>query len=106
MTKPRGLAVHPLHGYLFYSDWHEKDPHIGRANMDGSDHKVLFRSPLVRWPNGLAIDYIANRVYWVDAQKDFIASCDLDGKQFKQVLSREPQLVHPFAVAIHKVFKT
>ncbi len=44
-----------------------------------------------------------NRLYWVDAQKDFIASCDLDGKAFKKVLENVPELIHPFSIAIHKV---
>ncbi|TRY76952.1 hypothetical protein TCAL_09210 [Tigriopus californicus] len=101
MSRPRGLAIHPLEGYLFYSDWNEKQPHIGRTNMDGSDQKMLFSRPLVQWPNGLAIDYIANRIYWVDANKDFIASCDLDGRSFKKVLSG-PTLVHPFSISVFK----
>ena len=61
LLKPRGLAVHPLEGLLFYSDWDDKAPLIGRTNMDGTDHKVLFTTPQVRWPNGLSIDYIAHR---------------------------------------------
>ncbi len=127
LSKPRGLAVHPAHGYLYFSDWNEDRPRVARANMDGSEvrsnffilcHmgkriwffffplfqvKVLQTSPHVQWPNGLSIDYIANRVYWVDAREDYIASCDLDGNNFKKVLSRVPQIVHPFAVAVHKV---
>ena len=42
------------------------------------------------------------RLYWVDAQKDYIASCDLDGKGFKKVLEHHSKLVHPFSVTIHK----
>ena len=41
LTKPRGIAVHPLHGHLFYSDWNEENPHIGRTDMDGSNRKVV-----------------------------------------------------------------
>ena len=33
LRKPRGLAVHPLHGYLFYSDWNEENPHIGNVQF-------------------------------------------------------------------------
>lgn len=98
VTKPRGIAVHPFHGYLYYSDWNEANPHIGRAAMDGSGVTVLFKVPVVQWPNGLAIDFVANRLYWVDAQKDMIASCDLDGKDFKQVLFNSPHVKHPFSV--------
>jgi hypothetical protein len=77
LGKPRGIVVHPKLGLLFYSDWHEDNPHIGTANMDGSDPRPLFGAPLVQWPNGLSIDPLANRLYWVDAQKDYIASCDM-----------------------------
>lgn len=101
LDKPRGLVVHPIHGYLFYSDW-GSNPNIGRANMDGSGHRILFSSPIVQWPNGLTLDYMANRLYWVDAQKDTISSCTYDGKDYKSVLSKVKQLTHPFAVAIHK----
>ena len=37
LSKPRGIAVHPIHGYLFYSDWDDQNPHIGRTNMDGTE---------------------------------------------------------------------
>jgi hypothetical protein len=47
LTKPRGIAVHPLHGHLFYSDWNEENPHIGRTDMDGSNRKVHFSSRLL-----------------------------------------------------------
>lgn len=106
LGKPRGLAIHLLHGYLFYSDWDEENPHIARVNLDGSGRKELYTKHtkhVVQWPNGLTVDTIAERVYWVDAKQDFIASCDLDGKHFKIVLSKVPQLLHPFGVAIHKV---
>eukprot|EP00095_Tigriopus_kingsejongensis_P005304 maker-scaffold337_size202799-snap-gene-0.21 protein:Tk05304 transcript:maker-scaffold337_size202799-snap-gene-0.21-mRNA-1 annotation:"sortilin-related receptor" len=101
VSRPRGLAIHPMEGYLFFTDWNKMHPQIGRANLDGSDRKVLFTRPLVQWPNGLSIDYIANRVYWVDADKDFIASCNLEGTGFKKVLSGSV-LVHPFAISIFK----
>ncbi len=37
LSKPRGLAVHPIHGYLYFSDWNEQRPQVARANMDGSN---------------------------------------------------------------------
>ncbi len=39
----------------------------------------------------------------MDAQKDYISSADLDGGNRKKILSHVPELVHPFAVAVHKV---
>ena len=51
--------------------------------MDGSNRKILFQKPIVQWPNGLTIDFVANRLYWIDAKKDTISSCRYDGTDFK-----------------------
>ena len=93
LGKPRGIVVHPKQGLLFYSDWHEDKPHIGRANMDGTDPQVLFGAPLVQWPNGLSIDPLANRLYWVDAQKDYIASCDMVNKPWGSFINDVTQIL-------------
>merc|ERR550532_2340695 len=94
LGKPRGIAVHPTEGFIFYSDWKEKAACIGRARLDGSDHKKIVttrdgdKTPILGWPNGLAIDLQAtpSRLYFVDAQKDFVASCRLDGSDFRKVI--------------------
>ena len=41
---------------------------------------------MVQWPNGVTIDFFADRLYWVDAKSDYIASADLDGKNIKKIL--------------------
>jgi hypothetical protein len=41
----------------------------------------------VKWPNGLTVDTVAERLYWVDAQLDYISSTDLDGENIKKVLA-------------------
>lgn len=102
LSKPRGIVVHPLEGYLFWTDWSKKKAAISRSNLDGTDIRVLFTSPQVIWPNGITIDFIAERVYWVDASKDYIASCDLNGKSFKKVLEQDNRVAHPFAVGVYK----
>lgn len=102
IKKPRGIAVHPVAGFLFYTDWDTAKPHIGRTYMDGTHQKIILSTPAVQWPNGLSIDFHASRVYWVDAGKDIIASVNLDGKDLKHVLSKVSQLHHPFSVGIHK----
>lgn len=102
LAKPRGIAVHPMAGYLFWTDWNAFNPSVSRANLDGEDKKELFTSPEVFWPNGITIDFIAERIYWVDASKDYIASSDLNGKGFLKVLHSDARVEHPFAVAVHK----
>ncbi|XP_058466286.1 sortilin-related receptor-like [Malaya genurostris] len=102
LNKPRGIVVHPLQGFLFWTDWNALRPSVSRANLDGSDVKVLFTKPDVVWPNGVTIDYMAERLYWVDASKDYIASSDLNGKNFINILQQDSRVAHPFAVAVLK----
>ncbi|TKC35360.1 hypothetical protein EI555_000322 [Monodon monoceros] len=67
---------------------------IERANLDGSERKVLINTDL-GWPNGLTLDYDTRRIYWVDAHLDRIESADLSGK-LRQVLVSH--VSHPFAL--------
>lgn len=102
LSKPRGIVVHPTAGYLFWTDWSFTKPSISRSNLDGTEVRVLFTKPQVVWPNGVTIDYIAERVYWVDASRDYIGSCDLSGKSFVKIIEQDSRVSHPFAVAVHK----
>lgn len=48
---------------------------------------------MVQWPNGVTIDFFADRLYWVDAKSDYIASADLDGKNIKKILEGTVSIV-------------
>ncbi|XP_046384183.1 sortilin-related receptor-like [Ischnura elegans] len=100
LSEPRGIAVHPMQGYVFWTDWSPGDASVSRANLDGSDVCKLFTEPLVDLPNGITVDHIAERIYWVDAAS--ICSSDLDGKMFRKVISNDGQGFYPFAVAVFK----
>lgn len=69
-----GIALHPQNGYMFWTDWSAEDPSINRANLDGTNNLTLFGKNKVEWPNGITVDYISNRIYWVDAKRDYIGS--------------------------------
>lgn len=56
--------------YMYWTDWGEM-PKIERANLDGTDRVVLLNTSL-GWPNGLAIDCVAGKLYWGDAKTDKI----------------------------------
>ncbi|CAG9765567.1 unnamed protein product [Ceutorhynchus assimilis] len=102
LKKPRGVAVHPQAGYIFWTDWSSESPSVNRANCDGTNPKILFGKEKVEWPNGITIDYIANRIYWVDARKDYIGSADLHGDGFVNIVHNTDVVSHPFAVAVFK----
>lgn len=55
---------------MYWTDWGQH-PKIERANLDGTARVVLLNSSL-GWPNGLAIDYTAGKLYWGDAKTDKI----------------------------------
>ena len=59
--------------YMYWTDWGEH-PKIERANLDGTERLVLLNSSL-GWPNGLAIDHAAGKLYWGDAKTDKIEVC-------------------------------
>jgi low density lipoprotein receptor-related protein 5/6 len=65
LKEPRGLAVDPLRGYLFWCDWGQP-AHIGSASMEGADQRHLIVDKNIIRPNGIAVDNIAQYIYWVD----------------------------------------
>ena len=67
--------------YLFWTDWGD-EPKIQRATMDGKSIKIIVNTN-IHWPNGLTIDYDTDTLYFVDAYKDRIDQCNLDGGERK-----------------------
>lgn len=102
LKQPRGIAVDPVHGYMFWTDWAKEKPSVNRADLDGNNVKMLFTAPIVEWPNGITIDHIQSRIYWTDANKDFIASSDFHGQRLKKVIEKRKFITHPFAIAVFK----
>lgn len=64
--------------------------------MDGSDRMVLINDS-IEWPNGLTVDYTADRIYWTDAGFHVIESAHLDGKDRKVI---KQGLYHPFGITV------
>ena len=81
--------------YFYWTDWGSKAK-IERADLDGSNRKVLVNTSLI-WPNGITIDYVERKLYWGDAGTDKISCVSLDGTGRKVVLSGPP---HVFGVSI------
>ena len=55
---------------LYWSDWGTR-PFIRRMGMDGSAITDIVTTGLY-WPNGLALDFYSERIWWCDAQLDRI----------------------------------
>lgn len=54
---------------------------IERSGMDGTDRTILVKN--LGWPNALALDQPAGRLYTLDASKDIAFSMNLDGSDIK-----------------------
>ncbi|CAG2178352.1 unnamed protein product, partial [Oppiella nova] len=99
--KPRGIALNVMIGYIFLTDWGNTRPGIIRCELDGENVKVLFNETVVSWPNGIAVDYLTNKIYWVDAKRDYIASADFEGHHLTYI-SEGDSTPHPFALGVFK----
>ncbi|XP_043931281.1 low-density lipoprotein receptor-related protein 2 [Protopterus annectens] len=97
LNTPRSIVVHPVIGYIFWTDWY-RPAKIMRAWGDGS-HSVPLINTTLGWPNGLAIDWSSLRLYWVDAFFDKIEHSTFDGLD-RQNLGRISQMSHPFGLTI------
>ncbi|XP_045777367.1 low-density lipoprotein receptor isoform X7 [Maniola jurtina] len=96
LEEPRAIALNPLDGWMYWTDWGQV-PKIERAGMDGS-HRQTIVSYDVKWPNGLTLDLVRKRVYWVDAKLNTISSCNYDGTARRVVLYSTDFLRHPFSI--------
>lgn len=71
---------------MYWSDWGD-NPKIERAGMDGSSRITLIKDNLT-WPNGLAIDHDAGKIYWADGGTKSIEFSNLDGSNRKVLIGR------------------
>ena len=65
---------------MFWTEWdvgdHYTKSSIARANMDGTNvRRILYQD--VFWPNSLAVDFITDRIFFVDGKIGLIESSDL-----------------------------
>ncbi|XP_062567175.1 low-density lipoprotein receptor-related protein 2-like [Saccostrea cucullata] len=86
LYSPREIVVYPSKGFLFWTEF-GNITEIGRAYMDGSS-KTYIATTDIGWPNGLAIDFTSDRIYWTDGQKNRIEFSDLNGGN-RQVLTTD-----------------
>uniref|UniRef100_A0A8C5B335 Low-density lipoprotein receptor-related protein 2 n=1 Tax=Gadus morhua TaxID=8049 RepID=A0A8C5B335_GADMO len=109
LGKPRGIALDPTVGFMFFSDWEavNGEPGLERAYMDGSNRYGIIRSKL-GWPAGITVDIPAQRVYWVDSLYDYLETATYDGLHRKTVVHGGSLIPHPFGLSLfeHNVYYT
>lgn len=97
---PSAIVVDPFSGLMYWADWSDILPDNGRidvADMNGNNRKVFVKEN-IHWPAGLAIDFIAKRLYWTDYHKKSIESIGLDGGDRRV---ETPKILHfPVGLAV------
>lgn len=100
LEEPRAIALDPYEGYMYWTDWGNQ-PYIGKADMDGTNIKILINESL-GWPNALTIDYVTKEIFWADAREDYIAVSDMNGQNRWIVATRKTSqnIQHVFALTV------
>lgn len=88
--------------YIYWTNSDLANPSIERAALDGKNREVLVKEDLFM-PAGIAIDHLAQRLYWADMREGIyyrIESTNLDGKERQIVYEGTHQ--KPFGIAVGK----
>ncbi|XP_074077497.1 low-density lipoprotein receptor-related protein 8 isoform X7 [Macrotis lagotis] len=106
LSEPRAIAVDPLHGFMYWSDWGDQAK-IEKSGLNGVDRQVLVLDN-IEWPNGITLDLLSQRLYWVDSKLHQLSSIDFNGGNRKILIFSVDTLSHPFGIAVFedKVFWT
>ncbi|XP_062572883.1 low-density lipoprotein receptor-related protein 1B-like [Saccostrea cucullata] len=85
ISRPEGIAVDPLSGYLFYSDM-GKPQRIERSSLIGEDRTPIITSGVDRVYD-ITVDQKEQKLYWVDAGRHTLESSDYEGRN-RRLLTR------------------
>ncbi|XP_012540615.1 nidogen isoform X3 [Monomorium pharaonis] len=97
LVNPRGIAVHPYRGKIFWSDWNRAAPKLEWANEDGTDRAIFLQGDYVKLPNSLTIDWATDELCWADAGTFTISCIEIDNRKVTIVAN---ELSYPFGLAI------
>ena len=83
---------------MYWTDWGEVAK-IEKAGMDGQMRTIIIDTDLI-WPNGLALDYETQILYWADANLDKIEYASVDGSGRTVLETGETGLLHPYSLTL------
>ena len=86
--------------WIFWSDYNSETRKIVRMNMDGTNSTIFVEGNILRFPNGLSLDYNTETLFWVDAGTDEIGRVGIDGTRRRIVanLTKFHTKNHPFSI--------
>uniref|UniRef100_A0A670IUS4 LDL receptor related protein 1 n=1 Tax=Podarcis muralis TaxID=64176 RepID=A0A670IUS4_PODMU len=91
------LDFHLNQSSLYWTDVVEDKIYRGKLHENGGDFEVVIQYGLAT-PEGLAVDWIAGNIYWVESNLDQIEVAKLDGTMRSTLLAGD--IEHPRAIAL------
>ncbi|XP_045062395.1 low-density lipoprotein receptor-related protein 1B-like [Coregonus clupeaformis] len=105
LTNPKGIAVDPLMGMLFFTDYGNVAK-VERCHMDGTNRTRLVDYKTEQ-PTAVALDLVKKLVYWADAYLDYIEVVDYNGKNRHAVIQQsQVSYIHGLAVFENYLYAT
>ncbi|XP_003443220.1 low density lipoprotein receptor a [Oreochromis niloticus] len=106
LSKPRAIVVDPQSNFVYWTDW-GNPAKIEKAGLNGGDRTALVTDNIM-WPNGITLDLLNQRLYWVDSKLHTLSSIDVQGGGRRTLIIDEHKLAHPLGLAVfeEKVFWT
>ncbi|KAM4535299.1 low density lipoprotein receptor a isoform 2-T2 [Fundulus diaphanus] len=106
LSKPRAIVVDPHSNFIYWTDW-GNPAKIERGGLNGVDRTALVTDNIV-WPNGITLDLLNQRLYWVDSKLHTLSSVDVQGGGRRTLIIDEDHLAHPLGLTVfeERVFWT
>ncbi|XP_017777561.1 PREDICTED: protein cueball [Nicrophorus vespilloides] len=105
---PQDITIDSCKKFLYWTNANDAKPTIEKVSLDGTERKILISDDLFR-PTGIAVDQVAERLYWADIGKGIyfrIESSNLEGKDRKVLYKGTHQDPYRIAVADKYVYWT
>ena len=103
LDEPHSIRLDPRgnQGWIYWTSW-GRNPKIERSGMDGNHKQAIVTSGL-QSPNGMTIDYVSNKLFWVDAEMHRIMNSNLDGSQPSIILTDDHYLSHAVSISAFSI---
>lgn len=98
LSKPRGMALDPTKGFMFFTKWGHSPPMLERALLDGTNRTTLVHQKIV-YPYDIAVDFPLQHIYWVDSYLDFVERINYDGTN-RRTVKRGAPVQNLYSVAV------
>uniref|UniRef100_UPI0037E7518A low density lipoprotein receptor a n=1 Tax=Semicossyphus pulcher TaxID=241346 RepID=UPI0037E7518A len=98
LSKPRAIVVDPHSNFIYWTDW-GNPAKIEKGGLNGGDRTALVTDN-IEWPNGITLDMLNQRLYWVDSKLHTLSSIDVQGGGRRTLIIDEHNLAHPLGVTV------